>query len=392
MKDKEFLKIENEANADEDDNANSWQKSSDQAPEHWSGQAIQEPPMEEFMEYSPNVDSELEKYLSIDVLRAEEEKRRRRDYSLYNIEHKKDVDKQRRKIEESNAVKTEEQLLRYEISKAFELYFSQLPKLGFFDLNEQPPAEIIYPSEYDDDKKGIDDAAIIPIEIENNTGEVEITRLLITFDLTTGLSKEERLEDLIHGDKRGFTDFEYPSAESGVPLRAENKVPNFVIYLPLPQINNQDQATARYRKIVEGLNNPSQPPEEIPNKSRLEEFLDSMSRGELPSQEIQDLFNYQISKLANLYRRRWNYEVIRLSDLNQNSVWLEEAKKNRDFFSNIGMYFDERISGNNRRERINYLRARNPLIFDLFDAVTDFLRNSEKDLTISSYSASPDGP
>ena len=387
----EFIKVETKTKTDENGNENGWQELSDQAPEYQPEKAAQDLSTEAHAEQSSNPNPESEKYLSINVLRAADEKRRRRDYNRYNIDHQRDVDRQRRKIEESNMSKSEEQSLRDDINKAFELYFSQLPKTGFFDLDGQPPAEIIYPSEYDDYEKGVDDAAIIPVIMEDDDDEQRIMKLPITFDLTTGLSKEERMEDLIHGDKRGFTDCKYPSAESGVPIRAIDGIPNFIVFLPMPQIDDHDQRIARYKKILDGLNEPGESLEDISDKSRLEEFLDSMSRGELPSQEIQDLFNYQISKLANLYRRRWNYEVKRLSSINQDNAWLNRAKRNRDFFGNIGVYFDERMSGENRRERLDYLRARNPSVFEFFDAITDFLRDSEKDLTVSSYSASPDG-
>ena len=343
-----------------------------------------------FIEHRSDVDSSFKKILNVNVLLADENRRRGRDYNRYDAASRKDVDKQRRKIEESNATKTEEQLLRDKVNKAFELYFSQLPKLGFFDLDGQPPAENIYPSESDDYKNGTDAAAIIPIRIENNKGEEETIRQPVTFDLTTGLSKEERLENLIHGDKRGFTELQYPSAESGVRLQAMRGVPNFIIYLPMPQAGNSDQSKAKHKEILDGLSGAGRSLEEVPNKSRLEEFLDSASREELPSREIQDLFNWQISKLANLYRRRWNYEVKRLSELGQDGMELSIAKENRDLFGDIGVYFDERISGDNRRKRIDYLRARNPSVFDFFDAVTDFLRESETDLTATSYSASPD--
>ena len=353
-----------------------------------------------FVEHAPDVSSEFEKHLNINALRTAEVKRRRRDYNnRYSKDHKRDVDRQREVIEESNARKTEEQLLRDEISKDFELFFSQLPKLGFFNLDGQPPAEIIYPSEYDDDKRGIDDAAKIPIIVSDKNGGQKISRQLITFDLTTGRLKEDRLKELIHGSGCGLTDFQYPSDESGNRLSPANGVPNFIIYLPLPQIHDDNpreqkaQRKARYEKILEGISETGYPPEKYPDKSGLEEFFDSMRRGELPSQEIQDLINFQIATQAAIFSKRYEYDEKRLSEINQNdavSKKLEYATEKKKFFDDMRKYFGGRISSEARKDDMRSLVARNDDIYKFLSEIAKFIKASEDTLTANSYSASPD--
>ena len=345
-----------------------------------------------FVEYSPDISSEFEKYLSVDILRAEAERRRRRDYNRYSENDKKDVDRKRKAIEESDASKSKDELLRGEISKAFEMYFSQLAKMGFFDLNGQIPAEIVYPSEYDDYKRGVDDAFWMPIITTNGKGEKVISKKIITFDLTTGILKQERLKELIYGAGCGLTSLQYPSTDSR-SLGPTGDIPNFVVFLPLPRIKDAGQREARYKEILDRISNVEHPREEIPDRSKLEEFLDSMSRGEMPSREIQDLINFEIAAQAAVFSQRYGYEEIRLSELDQTpgaSKRLAYVRRWKEFFDDMKVFFAGRISYQTGKDDVNQLISRNSEIKAFLSELVKFVNASRNTLTVNSYLASPD--
>lgn len=429
MESKKFLKVQIGSTGESKD-YDGWQKLTDQAPEVWSERAIKKMPLEElyprkeeegedayrkrledieafisdviddeemrdykFVEYSPDISSEFEKYLSVDILRAEAERRRKRDYNRYSQNDKKVVDGEREHIEEKDALKSKDELLRGEISKAFEMYFSQLAKMGFFDLNGQIPAEIVYPSEYDDYKRGVDVAFWMPIITTNDKDEKVISRQLITFDLTTGILKQERLKELIHGTGCGLTSLQYPSTDSRSRLGPTGDIPNFVVFLPLPRIEDAGQREARYKEILDRISNVEHPREEIHDRSKLEEFLDSMSRGEMPSREIQDLINFEIAAQAAMFSQRYGYDEIRLSELEQTpevSKRLAYVRRWEKFFDDTRVFFGGRISAEARKGGVGQLITRNSEIKAFLTELVKFVNASQSTLTVNSYSASPD--
>ena len=430
MASKEFLKVEADS-AGESNSDNGWQELAGQAREVWSEEAIKKLPLEElypqkdgeskddyqkrlenidaltseepdegepqnykFVEYSPDISSEFEKFLSVDILQKEADDRKERDYNTrYSDEDKRAVDRKRKVIEESDAGKRADELSRDKISKAFELYFGQLPKMGFFDLDGQDPAKTVYPSEYDDYERGADDAVEMPIVTRDGRGEKKVSRKLIAFDLTTGSLKQERLKELVHGAGCGLTSLQYPSTDSRSRLGPTGDIPNFVIFLPFPRIKDAGQREARYEETLDRISNVEHPREEIPDRSTLEEFLDSMSRGEMPSREIQDLINFEIAAQAAVFSQRYGYDEIRLSKLNQTPGVLKRlahVRRRKEFFDDLRVFFGGRISAEARKGDVGQLVTHNSEIGTFLSELVNFVNASQNTLTVNSYSASPD--
>lgn len=153
--------------------------------------------------------------------------------------------------------------------KMFEGFFYPLIRQGFFDSPDGTPAAIVLSSDYDDFKESkVDVATVLPLA----SGEKQ----LICFDLTTGYGngKIDRIKRHFE-EKRGLADIKYPSTCYKRELAPIKDIPHFVLCLPPDDFGK---------------------------------FRENLAGEKLPSQDIQNLINYQIYAQAAHWAKKWSGE------------------------------------------------------------------------------------
>ena len=116
-------------------------------------------------------------------------------------------------------------------AKMFEGLFYPFVMQGFFDESEGARrAGIIVPSEFDDLKKKVDAAIVMPVSYVDEKGERRIVWKPISFDLTTGTGDNKVGRIVRHFDVRhGYADIKYPSTCTGKAIDELKNIPHFAI-------------------------------------------------------------------------------------------------------------------------------------------------------------------
>lgn len=232
------------------------------------------------------------------------------------------------------------------LGRMFEGFFYPLVRFGFFDLPEQGKhGAVILSSSYDDMcQNKVDIGAVVPMKVRAENGEEGVENIPICFDLTTSIGREKkRRVRRQFCEKKGFSNIIYPSTCYKKALPSMTNVPFFVMC--------------------------------IANYDELGSFMDALSKKQLPSQEIQDVINFQIYEQARLFAEYWDGQLARgeREDIRDEKVRL---------FRTISNHFRERLHFEPGAEGIykNQLLEKHPQsmshLLELERIVRDYLATS----------------